>query len=113
MIDVQKQMEYFTNLNYEEKKQHLLKMLDKIKGKHPVFQRSFDTLNTAHKVTESSMMSVYKLIFDVSNWLENNKKATEKELVQKMWSYIDRLREEERIIREREQQEVDQLLENI
>lgn len=113
MIDVQKQMEYFTNLNYEEKKQHLLKMLDKIKEKHPVFQRSFDTLNTAHKVTESSMMSVYKLIFDVSNWLENNKKATQKELQDKMWEHIRKLREEEESIRARESEEADKLLENI
>jgi len=113
MIDVNKQLDYFNGLSYEEKKSHLLKMLEKIKDKHEIFSKSYATLSTASRVTESSMASVYKLIFDVSNWLENNQKATQAELQDKMWDYIKRLREEEERIRARESEEVDKLLENI
>jgi hypothetical protein len=56
-------------------------MLEKIKDKHDVFLESYDTLNSAQNVEESNMVDMYKLIFDVSNWLENNKNA-EKSVLQ-------------------------------
>lgn len=113
MIDIDKQLDYFNWLNYEEKKSHLLEMLEKIKDKHEVFLNNYNTLKSTEDVSDLNLNNMYKLIFEVSNWLENNKKATEEELTNKMWSYIDKLREEERLIREKEHQEADQLLENI
>ena len=113
MIDVDKQLNYFNWLDYEEKKSHLLKMLEKIKDKHDVFLESYDTLNSAQNVEESNMVDMYKLIFDVSNWLENNKNAEKSVLQNEMWEHIRKLHDEEERIRAQENQEADQLLENI
>lgn len=113
MIDVDKQLDYFSWLDFEEKKSHLLKMLEKIKDKHDVFLESYNTLNSVQSVEESRMVDIYKLIFDVSNWLENNKNAKKNELQNEMWEHIRKLHEEEERIRAQENQEVDQLLNNI
>lgn len=113
MIDINQQMDYFNKLNYEEKKQHLLKMLEKIKDKHEIFFKSYETISMATKVEEVDLISVYKLIFEVSNWLENNKKASDEQISNNIKIYIDKLREKERIIREKEQEEAEQLLESI
>ena len=59
-------------------------MLEKIKDKHDVFLESYDTLNSAQNVEESNMVDMYKLIFDVSNWLENNKNAKKSVLQNEM-----------------------------
>jgi hypothetical protein len=56
---------------------------------------------------------MYKLIFDVSNWLENNKNAEKSVLQNEMWEHIRKLHDEEERIRAQENLEADQLLENI
>jgi len=101
-MDIQKQIEYFKGIPYENKKEKILEMLKQLIWTHEKFKMFYDTITTVNNISEKVLIYIYQGIFEIAAEIEAGNTIGLENKIKHMNEVIMAIRQQEEIDKQRE-----------
>lgn len=98
-MDIQKQLEHFAHMSYEDRRTKVLGMLNDLKDAHETFGLAYAQIHALDKVTDNTLLSLYQSILEIAQELRQGKKNRAQDGIKRMeqiWMMIKKQEEKEK-----------------
>jgi len=110
---VQKTIEDFLKLNFKEKKEKMLVIVENLKSTDAVFARVYDIIQNNPNVKEDFLVGIYKDLMYFADASKNRESEEKESKLNNIQKKIEEMSQKETVEREKEQLEVNDLIKNI
>lgn len=101
-MDIKKQVEYFTQLPYETRRDKVLDMLKQLQWTHEVFAMFYKTVHNLNQIADNVLIYLYQSILEIAEELTAWRKEEAQDKIKRMAEVLMMIKKQEEMERERE-----------